>query len=80
MKKQKINYVLRRSPVFRDKTIYAKRELSFGLQLASRLILDELSYQFNKTRLDAEINDAIEMEDRDRFDRLSKEYVPYTWE
>ncbi|MFG6116292.1 IDEAL domain-containing protein [Thalassobacillus cyri] len=80
MKKQKINYVLRRSPVFGNKTITAKRELSFGLQLASRLILDELSYEFNKHKLDEQINEAIANEDRDSFDRLSKQYQPYTWE
>ncbi|MYL18353.1 IDEAL domain-containing protein [Halobacillus litoralis] len=80
MRKQKINYVIRRNPGYKGKEITAKRELSFGIQLASRLLLDHLSYQFNKDRLDREINHAIDSGDREAFDRLSLQYQPFTWE
>ncbi|MCP3026780.1 IDEAL domain-containing protein [Halobacillus sp. A5] len=79
MRKQKLIYVLRRDPGFRNREITAKRELSFGIKLASRLFLDELSFQFNKERLDEEINTAIENNDRKEFERLSLKYQPYTW-
>ncbi|WP_101843389.1 IDEAL domain-containing protein [Halobacillus sp. Marseille-P3879] len=80
MRKQKLIYVLRRDPGFRNREITAKRELSFGIKLASRLLLDELSFEFNKERLDEEINVAIENNDRKEFKRLSLKYQPYTWE
>ncbi|RWZ55250.1 IDEAL domain-containing protein [Halobacillus fulvus] len=80
MRKQKIIYVLRRDPDYKGKKITAKRELSFGIQLASRLLLDQLSFQFNKERLDEQINLAIENNDRQEFERLSVQYSPYTWE
>ncbi|MEC3883740.1 IDEAL domain-containing protein [Halobacillus litoralis] len=80
MRKQKIDYVIRRHPEYKGKEITAKRELSFGIQLASRLLLDQLSYQFNKERLDKEINQAIDNDDRVAFERLSSQYQPFTWE
>ncbi|WP_226576657.1 IDEAL domain-containing protein [Halobacillus litoralis] len=80
MRKQKIDYVIRRHPEYKGREITAKRELSFGIQLASRLLLDHLSYQFNKERLDEEINLAIANNDRKEFERLSLQYQPFTWE
>ncbi|MFD1017720.1 IDEAL domain-containing protein [Thalassobacillus hwangdonensis] len=74
MKKQKINYRLRRSPVFRKREIVAKRELSFGIKLASRLFLDEMCYEFNKKKYDELVNKAIESNDRERFNELSETY------
>ena len=78
MRKQKIEYVVRRDPEYKGKEITAKRELSFGIQLASRLLLDQLSYQFNKERLDNEVNQAIDNGDRQEFKRLSRYYQPFT--
>ncbi|WP_163529566.1 IDEAL domain-containing protein [Halobacillus ihumii] len=80
MRKQKVIYVLRRNPGFRNREVTAKRELSFGIRLASRLLLDELSYQFNKEQIDKQINLAIDNDDRQEFHRLSEKYQPYTWE
>ncbi|MFD2924382.1 IDEAL domain-containing protein [Halobacillus naozhouensis] len=71
---------MRRNPGFRNREITAKRELSFGIRLASRLLLDELSYQFNKEQIDRQINLAIDNNDRQEFNRLSEKYQPYTWE
>ncbi|MGP4061928.1 IDEAL domain-containing protein [Halobacillus sp. H74] len=78
MRKQKIDYVIRRDPEYKGKEITAKRELSFGIQLASRLLLDHLSYQFNKERLDEKINLAIDNGDREEFERLSQLYQSYS--
>ncbi|MCA1012125.1 IDEAL domain-containing protein [Halobacillus halophilus] len=80
MRKQKMVYVIRRDPDYKGKEITAKRELSFGIQLASRLFLDQMSFEFNKDRLDEEINKAIDNGDRAEFERLSLQYTPYTWE
>ncbi|ASF38680.1 IDEAL domain-containing protein [Halobacillus alkaliphilus] len=80
MRKQKMVYVIRRDPDYKGKEITAKRELSFGIQLASRLFLDQMSFEFNKDRLDEEINQAIDNGDRAEFERLSLQYTPYTWE
>ncbi|UOQ43538.1 IDEAL domain-containing protein [Halobacillus salinarum] len=80
MRKQKMIYVLRRDPDYRGREITAKRELSFGIRLASRLMLDELTFELNKERLDREINTAIDNNDREEFQRLSIAYQPYTWE
>ncbi|MGI8317059.1 IDEAL domain-containing protein [Halobacillus mangrovi] len=80
MRKQKMVYVIRRDPEYKGREITAKRELSFGIQLASRLFLDQLSFEFNKDRLDEEINEAIDNNDREAFERLSLQYQPYTWE
>ncbi|SDJ42438.1 IDEAL domain-containing protein [Salimicrobium halophilum] len=80
MRKQKSVYVLRRFPSYRGRTITAKRELSYGIKLASRLFLDQMMYEFNKSRLDAAINEAIDNEDREAFEKLSVHYQPYTWE
>ena len=80
MRKQKVVYVLRRDPEHKGKKVTAKRELSFGIQLASRLLLDQLTFQFNKDQLDKQINLAIDQEDRREFERLSVKYQPYTWE
>ncbi|KHE67460.1 IDEAL domain-containing protein [Halobacillus sp. BBL2006] len=80
MRKQKMVYVIRRDPEYKGREITAKRELSFGIQLASRLFMDHLSFQFNKDRLDKEINMAIDNGDREAFERLSLQYQPYIWE
>lgn len=77
MRKQKVVYVIRRDPDYKGKKITAKRELSFGIRLASRLFLDELTFQFNKERFDEKINSAIDNNDREEFDRLSKIYQLY---
>lgn len=77
MRKQKMVYVLRRDPNYKGKKVTAKRELSFGIKLASRLLLDQLSYQFNKELLDKQINEAIDRDDREEFERLSVEYQLY---
>ncbi len=80
MRKQKMIYVLRRDPEYRGREITAKRELSFGIRLASRLLLDQMIFEFNKERLDKEINMAIDNNDREEFHRLSEKYQPYTRE
>ncbi|MBH0228681.1 IDEAL domain-containing protein [Halobacillus yeomjeoni] len=77
MRKQKMVYVIRRDPDYKGKKITAKRELSYGIRLASRLFLDEMSFQFNKKRFDEKINSAIDNNDREEFERLSKEFQLY---
>ncbi|MDC3413556.1 IDEAL domain-containing protein [Aquibacillus sp. 3ASR75-11] len=80
MKKHKVIYKLHH---FKGKTgtsILAKREVPYEIKLASSLFLDELCYNWNKARLEKEINDSIDAQDKNKFIELSKSYVPYTWE
>ncbi|SFD99794.1 IDEAL domain-containing protein [Lentibacillus persicus] len=77
MKKQKIVYQLYR---YAGKAINAKREVPFEMKLSAQLILDELCFSWNKEKLESAINDAIDTNDKEKFDALSKEYRHYVWE
>lgn len=79
MKKQKVAYLLRKQG-FGKKKIQARLEISFELKLAARLILDEITYRWNKQILEQKINAAIDHGDRKEFESLSKDYQPFTWE
>lgn len=77
MKKQKTVY---RCSRYEGKILYAKKEVSFELKLSSRLFLDELCFNWNKKKLKASINNAIDTGDREAFNKLSKEYKHFIWE
>lgn len=80
MKKQKTSFRLVKANFVANKPIKAKREVSFSIKLAARLWLDEITYNWNKQRLEEAINSAIDSNDKDSFDVLSVQYQPYTWE
>jgi hypothetical protein len=80
MKKQKTSYILMRVNRFSKKTFWAKKEISFEIKLQARLFLDEAIYKGNKMRLETLINQAIDENNRDSFDKLCKEYLQFTWE
>ncbi|MBM7571428.1 IDEAL domain-containing protein [Aquibacillus albus] len=80
MKKHKVNYKLQEFKANHITKIIAKREISYEIQLASKLVLDELCFNWNKTHLENQINDSIDTNDKKTFMQLSKEYQPYTWE
>lgn len=77
MEKQKQVYRYYR---YEGKKLLAKREIPFSIQLSSRLILDELCYNFNKASIEAAINKAIDKGDKKKFIKLSKKYKHYTFE
>lgn len=71
MKKQIICYRFLR---YRGRPLFAKREISFEIKLTSRLILDELCFNWNKQKLEKMINESIDEGNRDKFLALSKLY------
>ncbi|GAA5416724.1 hypothetical protein Pryu01_01762 [Paraliobacillus ryukyuensis] len=80
MKKQKTNFVLSTYSALEGTPIKAKKEISFEIKLASRLLLDELVSTWNKSNLEQRINESIDQKDKPTFMRLSKAYQTYTYE
>ncbi|WP_404451641.1 IDEAL domain-containing protein [Virgibacillus necropolis] len=77
MKKQKIFYRYYR---YDGKPLEAKREISFEFTLASRLLLDELCFQWNKEKLEDAINSSLDKGEKEKFLRLSEAYKHFIWE
>lgn len=77
MKKQKIHYHFSR---YDGKPLEAKREISFEFKLVSTLVLDELCFQWNKTKLEEALNSAIDKREKEIFLQLSEAYKQYIWE
>ncbi|MEN2767746.1 IDEAL domain-containing protein [Ornithinibacillus xuwenensis] len=77
MKKEKVIY---RFCPYEGKVLNAKREISFEIRLASRLLLDELCFKWNKKMLEEKINDSIEKGNREEFASVREEYLNYIWE
>jgi hypothetical protein len=65
---------------YTGKVIPAKREVAFELQLASRLELDELCFNYNKEKLETAINHALETGNSALFMELSEVYKQFIWE
>ena len=74
MKKQKMDYRLLR---YEGKPLKAKREISYEIKLTSRLILDELCFEWNKEQLASAINRSIDTRNRELFQQLSEKYKLY---
>ncbi|SDM01399.1 MULTISPECIES: IDEAL domain-containing protein [Sediminibacillus] len=80
MKKHKINYRLQAFGTNRKSKIVARREISYEIKLATKLLLDELCFNWNKSRLEAQINNSIDASDREAFLSLSEQYQSYVKE
>ncbi|QTM98592.1 IDEAL domain-containing protein [Sediminibacillus dalangtanensis] len=80
MKKHKINYRLQAFGTNRKRKIVARREISYEIRLATQLLLDELCFNWNKSRLEAQINNSIDASDREAFLSLSEQYQSYVKE
>lgn len=77
MKKQKTVFRYYR---YEGNVLHARREIPYELRLSSRMILDELCFNWNKARLEAAINSSIDERNEEKFLQLSKEYKHYIWE
>lgn len=77
MKKHKVSYRLEAFGTKKNHKIVAKREISYEIKLATKLFLDELCFSWNKARLETQINQSIDSEDREKFLSLSKKYQYY---
>lgn len=79
MKKATVTFRLNWFPSDQE-VIFAKREISYEIKLASTLVLDELCYNWNKSNLEEKVNEAIDHGNHDHFHELSQLYKPYTFE
>ncbi|MBP2076688.1 hypothetical protein [Oceanobacillus polygoni] len=77
MKKEKIVYRFYR---YEGEKLQAKREIPYELRLFSRLILDELCFNWNKNRLEEDINSSIEKGNKEEFVKASEAYRHFIWE
>ncbi|GGB51391.1 IDEAL domain-containing protein [Virgibacillus dakarensis] len=77
MKKQKVVYRYYR---YDGNLLHAKREIPYELKLSSRLLLDELCFNWNKAQLEAAINKSIDEGNKTEFIKLSEEYKHFIWE
>lgn len=77
MKKQKLFYRYYR---YDGKKIQAKREILYEFRLVSRLMLDELCFQWNKEKLEEAINTSIDRGEKEKFQQLSEAYKHFIWE
>lgn len=77
MKKEKFVYRYCR---YDGKQLQAKREISYDVKLISRLVLDEICFNWNKSQLEAAINNAIDSGDKEAFIQLSESYKHFVWE
>jgi len=74
MKKQIKSYQYVR---YEGNVLKARREISYEIILSSRLILDELCFQWNKNKLATAVNRSIDQGDKQTFLKLSEAYRVY---
>lgn len=77
MKKQKSVYHYNR---YNGDVLHAKREIPYEMKLSTRLLLDELCFQWNKQQLEEAINRSIDQGDKQTFMKLSEKYRHFIWE
>jgi len=77
MEKERLVYRFRR---YNGETLKGRKEIPYELQLNARLILDELCFEWNKQKLQEELNHSMETVNEAKFMKLSEEYRQYIWE
>ncbi|WP_042149243.1 hypothetical protein [Paucisalibacillus sp. EB02] len=77
MKKEQVTY---RFCPYDGKVLNARREISFEIRLTSRLILDEICFNWNKKMLEEKINRSIQKGNKEEFASIREEYLQYIWE
>ncbi|WP_100011386.1 hypothetical protein [Lentibacillus sediminis] len=77
MKKEKVIYRFHR---YEGKVLYAKKEISFELKLAARLLMDEICFSYNKEQLNQAIDQSLKTSRQHDFLQLSEAYRQYVWE
>ncbi|MGM8366298.1 IDEAL domain-containing protein [Virgibacillus sp. W0181] len=77
MEKQKVIYRYLR---YEGKVMAVRREIPYEIKLSSRMILDEMCFNYNKEQLQLAINTAIESGSKSDFQQLSKSYCHFIWE
>lgn len=77
MKKEKVVYRFNR---YYGRVLVAKSEIPFHMKLTSRLVLDQLCYDWNKKQLQHQLDEALKRGDKELFEQLSIEYRQYIYE
>ncbi|WP_042224520.1 IDEAL domain-containing protein [Oceanobacillus manasiensis] len=77
MKKEKLIYKYKR---YEGSVTSAKKEIPFEFRLSSRMILDEICFQYNKQRIEASINQAIASGNKEQFMQSSEAFKQFIWE
>jgi len=77
MKKEKVVYRFFR---YKGSAIKAKQEIPYEIRIYSRLLLDELCFNWNKKQLEEGINSSIDGNNKQSFMDLSEKYKQYIWE
>ncbi|MBU5465608.1 hypothetical protein KQI49_02040 [Virgibacillus sp. MSJ-26] len=77
MEKEKVMYRFIR---YNGRAIDAKREVSFEIKLMSRMILDEICFNWNKEKLLEDLDYSFVHGNQKEFLRISEEYKQYVWE
>ncbi|WP_163582977.1 IDEAL domain-containing protein [Gracilibacillus saliphilus] len=80
MKKHKVSYQMKVFHMNPKSVLRARREIPYEIRLASRLVLDDLCFTWNKARLEEEINQSIDDNNKETFKTLSETYNSYIWE
>ncbi|WP_208589958.1 IDEAL domain-containing protein [Gracilibacillus suaedae] len=80
MKKHKVSYQLKVFHMNPNSVLRARREIPYEIRLASQLVLDDLCFTWNKARLEEEINQSIDDNNKETFKKLSETYNSYIWE
>ncbi|HIS28800.1 MAG TPA: IDEAL domain-containing protein [Candidatus Avamphibacillus intestinigallinarum] len=62
---------------YQGKVLTAHKEIPYDIQLSTRLILDELCFNWNKAYFEREINRSIDEKNKAAFLALSKQYKHY---
>lgn len=74
MNKEKVVYHFNR---YDGKVLLAKNEIPYHIQLTSRLLLDQLCYDWNKKQLQKQLDKVLIEGNKELFEQLSLEYRQY---
>ncbi|HAM79934.1 hypothetical protein [Ornithinibacillus bavariensis] len=77
MKKERVVYHFY---PYEGNVLNAKREISFEIKLSSRMILDEICFNWNKKMLEEKINSSIQKGNKEDFVKVRERYLQYIWE
>lgn len=77
MKKEKLIYKYKR---YEGNVSSARKEIPFEFRLTSRMILDEICFQYNKQIIETSINQAIADDNKEKFMKSSEAFKQFIWE
>ncbi|WP_405103339.1 IDEAL domain-containing protein [Oceanobacillus sp. FSL H7-0719] len=76
MKKEKVVLLFFR---YEGKPIQAKREIPYEIRLQAQMMLDEICFQYNRKKLEEELNGALDERNKTAFIQHSEAYKEFIW-